>query len=550
MCLDLGAVGRTYRLYASRPGSEFNYRLDGGAPDEMSGQGLPDAAALSGAVTRVNIRGPIEQRAGYQDACGGWSDGHDAIAERLIDALTQGDVLLVVDSPGGSYAGLQEGVRRAVDAKVKHGRSVTVYADEMIGSAAYWWAACVGDKIYGPASMLVGSVGARSAHCSIAGSLEKEGVEITNFAWPPGKTALSSEQPLSEIGKTRGNRDVRSAAEAFFAAVGPPRGLTHKDIMKLDADCLSGQAAVAAKLADGVASFEDVVGYALGLAAGGGETMASEYEKTTKERYTNDGDEPEKDAEGDGEEREAEEDEEKPDAESDEPEKDAEGEDMEDDAPPSSKPAPSPPKERAASAKRLRPDASYAALVGLTEGASTPAIKAALAAQATAYRHLLSVTETRTPDRAIGALNALAEDAAKSGEYRAQFREERRRNNARERMSLLSKLSRAGLSGYARGDLFVDSVSKSGKRLGVKPAPVYAEMKLGTLRGLVDSKIKNSGSQSQKRTPYEPDPKLREHGVAHVTDADRRTSAATGHSPEAVAKSRNALFGADGAARV
>ena len=67
---------------------------DDGAVDDT---GLP-------LLTRVDISGPLEQRAGYHDPCSGWTDGHDAIAERLCAAFASGDVLLVVDSPGGAAA--------------------------------------------------------------------------------------------------------------------------------------------------------------------------------------------------------------------------------------------------------------------------------------------------------------------------------------------------------------------------------------------------------------------------------------------------------------
>src|SRR5262249_50723018 len=143
------------------------------------------------------------------DECGGWSDGHDAIAERLCAAFAEGDVLLVVDSPGGACAGLQQGVARALGAKGS--RRVTVWADELIGSAAAWWGLCVGDELFVPVAGQVGSIGARGGHVSIAGALEKEGVAYTYFADPPEKVALAPEKPLDEVGMRRGMRDVKIA---------------------------------------------------------------------------------------------------------------------------------------------------------------------------------------------------------------------------------------------------------------------------------------------------------------------------------------------------
>lgn len=274
VCLDSRAIGQTYRLYEERPGPELNTRLDqrddivgaaplffeSGATVEETGNGL----------TRVDIYGPIEQRSAASDMCGMFVDGHDAIADRMCAAFEAGDVLLVIDSPGGAHAGLQEGVARVLKAKAATGRRVTVFVDECCGSAAFWWAACVGDSICVPESGQVGSIGARSAHASIAGALAMEGVDPTYFVWPGvGKIAFATEFPLSDIGKERGERDTVACGEAFAAAVCAARPqLTRDAIVVLDADMLTGWAAVAAGLADEVASLEDVEAAALAAATG------------------------------------------------------------------------------------------------------------------------------------------------------------------------------------------------------------------------------------------------------------------------------------------
>lgn len=279
LCLAWGAVGRSYRLHAERPGRDAirrPVRVRGGAIEWRTRADLPSGAnhtiepvapAPPGLI-RVDISGAIEQRAGYYDECGGWSDGHDAIADRLCAAFEEGDVLLVVDSPGGACAGLQQGVARALAAKDKFQRKVTVWPDELMGSAAAWWGMALGDDIFLPVAGQIGSIGARGGHTSIAGALAKEGVEHTYFADPPEKVALAPERPLDEVGMKRGMRDVSIAANAFRAAVcaspiGVRRGLTPEGLIALGADVLTGQAAVDAGLADGVATFEEVVALAL-----------------------------------------------------------------------------------------------------------------------------------------------------------------------------------------------------------------------------------------------------------------------------------------------
>jgi hypothetical protein len=102
LCLAPEAMGRTFRLYAHRPDARLNRTIP--RADLPSGAAHV-VAPVAPALVRVDISGPLEQRAGYHDPCAGWSDGHDAIAERLIEAFASGDVLLVGDTPGGAAAG-------------------------------------------------------------------------------------------------------------------------------------------------------------------------------------------------------------------------------------------------------------------------------------------------------------------------------------------------------------------------------------------------------------------------------------------------------------
>lgn len=516
VCLDRSAEGRTYRLHARRPGPEQNRRL--GAEDYRWSEGgavvVSDAAPP--ALVRVDVRGVLEQRAGYHDVCAGWSDGHDAIAERLCAAMAEGDVLLVVDSPGGACAGLQEAIRAVLKAKAELGRRVTAWADEMIGSAAAWWVLSVADEVFIPQAGIIGSIGARSAHCSYAEALKKEGVEITHFTWPDeGKVALAPDRPLSDEGRARGERDVRIAGEAFAAAVaagpvGQRYGLTRDRIAALKADALTGQRAVDAGLADGVASLDEVTEYALALASGEEATMASEYEKTTKERFVENDPEPEKDEAAEDEEMEG--DEKPAESEDETPEEEAEDEE----APPSSK-AP-------AKDSKAEPPAAMKATASLSEilgarGESAPALKAAAIGLRQLKDFGAKLTGHSSVAAIIGGLSAMADDLTKLGakldEVRGKHAKLSRRVAYRERMDLLHTLEKIGA--YTRGELFVDAVTDDGKRIvgtngqaKVKPAPMWAEMKLGTLRGLVAGKVANAGSKPVRRSPFDPDRKAAE----------------------------------------
>ncbi len=508
------------------------------------GADLPSGAAhviapVAPLLTRVDISGPLEQRAGYHDLCSGWTDGHDAIAERLCAAFASGDVLLVVDSPGGAAAGLQQAAARALKAKLHHGRRVTVYADEMIGSAAEWWTSVLGDELFLPEAGQVGSIGARGGHESIAGLLAKEGREVTYFTWPnDGKIAFAPELPLGEIGRARGTRDVSIAGEAFCAAVcGGAIGLRYKldrdAVVALGADMLTGADAVGV-LADGVATFEEVTAYALSLAEMG--PVKSAGKNSARVRARGDRNMPKIKAEDEKDARARAEDapgEKGPPSSKGGPgSEDAAGREIptkcgaagcgvendkdakfckgcgasmstgaadgppvesEEEAPASD---PAPPKP-GASARALTTSASFEEILGLPAGASVPAQKAA----ALAWRRVIVKVEAMTgrtdPDEQVGALMAVEKDAANAGRYRAERNKLRAEGEAAERLSLAKRLVDAG---EPRGRVLVD-VIKDGKRAGVKLSPMYAEMRIGILRGEVETRE----AQKRPRDPFKPD---------------------------------------------
>lgn len=523
VCLDARALGRSYRLHARRPGASLNSVLRRGATADLVEPGAPrDPSVIEPvpSVIQVEIRGPLEQRAGYHDVCAGWTDGYDAIYERLAAALEAGDVLLVVDSPGGAVAGLAEGVRRIKAKKGHTSRRITAFVDECAGSAAYWIAAAVSDEIFLPALGMVGSIGARSAWWGCAGALAQDGIDVEHFAYPAGKVALASEKPLSETGRARAERDVMIAFEAFAAAVSEARGLSRDEIVVLDADCLSGEAAVQAKLADGVATLEDVQTYALQQASRE-KTMPDEDEK--------------KKGQAEGEEPEAEDEPiETPEEAEDEEEPEAE----EDEEPPPSSQRPGMKGKAAARSSRRAGSASYASIAGLREGASDLAIKTALLGHADVAAHVARLTgvSAADPQGLIGAIDALATDAAETGRYKARLAKVASREAARERMDLLGKLEAAGI--HTPGELYEHD--DNGKRVGPSKlwGPGKSGRKLANLREYARTRLENAGP-APRRDPFQP----KAPTGAAVTEEDRRIAQNTGKDPEKVARARVALFG-------
>lgn len=537
LCLAPEAMGRTFRLYAHRPDARLNRTIP--QADLPSGAAHV-VAPVAPALVRVDISGPLEQRAGYHDPCAGWSDGHDAIAERLIEAFASGDVLLVGDTPGGAAAGIQQATARVLAAKAHHGRRVTGFADEQIGSAGMWWFLSVCDELFIPPQGQIGSIGARAGHLDVSEAMAAAGERITYFVWPDeGKIAFAPELPLSPTGKARGNRDVTIIGEAFCEAVcSGPIGLRYKldreQVVTLGADMLTGGAAHSAGLCDGVATLEEVTAYALSLAEMGPvkaekgsarvrargdrnmpKTRAEEQEEARARTEDDDKGPPSSQPEGAPSSRKAGEEpgrdiptkcgrdgcgvENDKDAKfckgcgasmaTGEPPADAAA----DEPPPSSRP-PAP----GSSSRAVTSSASFAEILGLPASASVPAQKSTLLAWRRVVTKAAAMTGRTDPDEQVGALTAIEKDAANAGRLRAERNKLRDKLEVDERMSLAHRLVNAG---EPRGRVFVDTVSSDGKRTGIKLSPMYAEMKIGTLRGEVETRE----PRREKRDPFKAD---------------------------------------------
>lgn len=211
----------------------------------------------------VRVEGPLSQRA-LADLCG-YVDGYDAIEARLSLALESdvSGVLMVIDSPGGDVAGLEESVRRMRAAAEKSGKRVVAYVDELAASAAYWIASGVADEIVVPAAGHVGSIGTIGALVDATGEAEREGLKWTIVRDPAGKAPGHPYGPVSEVAEERLRGEVKAATSRFVKAVSKRRGIPSGDVRKMDGALFGGADAVANGLADRVGTLEQAARAAL-----------------------------------------------------------------------------------------------------------------------------------------------------------------------------------------------------------------------------------------------------------------------------------------------
>jgi hypothetical protein len=522
LCLAAAGLGRRWGLHAERPGVELNALVTAeayGVPGPLVTV-EPEPPAL--AVVRVDIRGPIDETAGFvqgESPCeGAWVDGNDAISERLCAAFAEGDVLLCVHSPGGNPTCAREGIRRALEAKAAHGRRCIVHSEGMAASLALWWALSLADEFFATPDAQIGSIGCRGAHMSIAGALAQEGLVPTFSAWPDeGKVAGVAELPLSPLGKARNDRDVAAIGEAFAAAciggpVGQRLGLTLETIVGLHADVLTGTAA-AGVLTDGIATLEDTAAWALASAGTGtGDTMTIKAEggekppeKKPDEETAAEGKQPDGVCKGCGYGQ-------RPEAKfCDQCGASMAAAPMEDDdeQPDSSK--------RPGALAARRPTATVSAARPGSALASIPALRTALSRSDALLDQVASMVGAKGHAEILGALEPTVADAGKAKRYRDERNTANARAAARERMDLLASLYTQDPTGHPRGKLVVDVVEDvkdaqgrvtSSRVVDTRPAELWSDGPKGrTLENLrAYTRATLAGLPASQTSPYDKAP--------------------------------------------
>lgn len=497
LCLADEGIGRAWSFYASRPA--FDARADVVA--EVGATDEPRAL-----VSTVRLFGPLLQRSGPQGECGAWADGYDAFAERMVAAFAIGNVHLLVDGPGGVLTGLPECVALLTAEKARLGRRVHVTVVGMCASAAFAIACALADQgeFYATQSSQAGSIGVRAAHTDISGKLAKEGMVVTDFAFPPGKIALGGNVPLSPEGKALGESEVMDGFAWFAGSVTAARpALTYDAIVALKGYLYTGEKALAAGLVDAVAAVGDVERLALAQAArdvegaaraAGDQIMALRLEEP--------------------------------------PKKDP-------DAPPESAPGMKPKTKCASCAMENHATAKFCNQCGESMAAkpvaddgddaaakarvdrlvmtgSVPLLKSTIL---DFHATLLDVSAALAGGKSKTALGARIEatvaDAAKLPRIRRERDEQHAQNERRERIDLLKALADGGV--HTRGEVLVDVLdAQTGKVTGIRPAKLWADGPEGrtmpNLRAYATAKL--DGAAPRETSPYGAPPAKEDEAAA------------------------------------
>lgn len=218
---------------------------------------MPDAIPLTlhGQVAVIGVRGPLMHHADYGCA------SYDGLKSRVAEALATPApyLLLSIDSPGGLLAGCLDCVSEVRAMVAAAGKRIFAYVDSMSASAAY--ALClIGERVFVPVTGQVGSIGVIETLVDCTAADASAGVRFHVITSGARKADSHPHVPKTEGALQAYQDDVDRMAAIFFDAVATYRpGVNSDSVRALQAGVLVGAEAIAAGLADQIATEDEVV---------------------------------------------------------------------------------------------------------------------------------------------------------------------------------------------------------------------------------------------------------------------------------------------------
>jgi signal peptide peptidase SppA len=221
------------------------------------------AAANAGSgIAVLPLYGVVTQRGNMvDDISGPGSTSTQQFTSALRQVLaddTVGQILIDIDSPGGSVYGVAELASEIVKARAQ--KPVVAVANSLAASAAYW-IGCAASEFYVTPGGEVGSIGVWQAHFDYSKALEEEGVKTTLVSAGKFKVEGNPYVPLDPEAQAFMQSRVDDYYNAFIQAVAVGRGVTVDDVRNGmgEGRVLGADAALAQRMVDGIASFDDVL---------------------------------------------------------------------------------------------------------------------------------------------------------------------------------------------------------------------------------------------------------------------------------------------------
>jgi signal peptide peptidase SppA len=181
-------------------------------------------------IAVLPIHGTISHRMSMMNSISGGVSTESLGKEfaSLVDNPEIGTVVLDIDSPGGSVAGIEELGNQIFQARDKI--RIVASANSLAASAAYWLGSQAHEFTVTPSGE-VGSIGVIAVHESVFKAKEKEGREITIIKAGKFKADNSPLEPLTEEAHAAIQERVNERYDTFISAVARGRNITSKSVI-------------------------------------------------------------------------------------------------------------------------------------------------------------------------------------------------------------------------------------------------------------------------------------------------------------------------------
>ena len=215
-----------------------------------------------GGIAVLPLYGIVTQRGNMVDDVSGPGTASTQQFSNLLRAAlrdeTVSQILIDIDSPGGSVYGVAELADEIVNARAQ--KPVVAIANSLAASAAYW-IGCSASEFYVTPGGEVGSIGVWQAHQDYSKAMDEAGVKTTLISAGKFKVEGNPYAPLDEEAQGFMQSRVDDYYAAFTKAVAKGRGVPISQVRDGmgQGRVLGADAALASSMVDGIATFDEVV---------------------------------------------------------------------------------------------------------------------------------------------------------------------------------------------------------------------------------------------------------------------------------------------------
>ena len=220
------------------------------------------AASTGTGIAVLPLYGVVTQRGNMVDDISGpgstSTQQFTSVLRQMLADDTVGQILIDIDSPGGSVYGVSELASEIVKARAQ--KPVIAVANSLAASAAYW-IGCSASEFYVTPGGEVGSIGVWQAHFDYSKALEEEGVKPTLISAGKFKVEGNPYVPLDKQAQAFMQSRVDDYYNAFVEAVAVGRGVSISDVRDGmgEGRVLGADAALAMNMVDGISTFDEVL---------------------------------------------------------------------------------------------------------------------------------------------------------------------------------------------------------------------------------------------------------------------------------------------------